>query len=531
MRLRGLTAGLLLLAATLAGCERPPVDSGQQGFRGTGMVQIDNRAAHDAKLAAQVAPAIDRPSRVRENAPKAGTTYKNIQVLGDLSIGEFGRTMNAITNWVSPQEGCAYCHVDGNFAADDKYTKIVARQMMLMVKQVNSNWSAHVGETGVTCYTCHRGNPLPVQRWFLATVPTTYSGQLMARGGQNSPAPLVGLASLPADPFSTFLLKTDQPQSIRVASTEALASGRPGAVKQAEATYGMMIHVSKSLGVNCTYCHNTRAFASWPESSPARVKAWYGIQMTRNVNSDYLEPLDKTFPALPLGRLGPTGDAAKVNCATCHQGLNKPLAGAKMARKYPALWLTGTAPMLDAPVPGTEPERAVPSEVLASQAAPSAATERASAPPAEATVAAVAPVIAAALSAPSPVPVPAPVAPPALPPSALPSPTASRVVTEAAADKGKPGCAAIQATAVKEATRVPADAESKQVTGSGRLQFHSAPDSGCVMKGIFIVTGESVVALQEFSGYTSVRYRNPRTAIEVSGWVTSTQLAPKAQRR
>jgi photosynthetic reaction center cytochrome c subunit len=31
------------------------------------------------------------------------------------------------------------------------------------------------------------------------------------------------------------------------------------------------------------------------------------------------------------------GDVAKVNCATCHQGVFKPLYGASMAKDYPEL--------------------------------------------------------------------------------------------------------------------------------------------------------------------------------------------------
>ncbi|MDH4052102.1 MAG: photosynthetic reaction center cytochrome c subunit family protein, partial [Rubrivivax sp.] len=49
---------------------------------------------------------------------------------------------------------------------------------------------------------------------------------------------------------------------------------------------------------------------------------------------DYLVPLSSTSPP---SRLGPTGDVAKVSCATCHQGVYKPLYGAPMAEKYPAL--------------------------------------------------------------------------------------------------------------------------------------------------------------------------------------------------
>ena len=36
-------------------------------------------------------------------------------------------------------------------------------------------------------------------------------------------------------------------------------------------------------------------------------------------------------------RLGPTGDAPKANCTTCHQGAYKPLYGANMLDDYPSL--------------------------------------------------------------------------------------------------------------------------------------------------------------------------------------------------
>ena len=64
------------------------------------------------------------------------------------------------------------------------------------------------------------------------------------------------------------------------------------------------------------------------------MTAWYGIRMARDLNLAYMEPLTDTFPA---HRKGETGDVAKVNCATCHQGAYKPLNGAKMAKDFPEL--------------------------------------------------------------------------------------------------------------------------------------------------------------------------------------------------
>ena len=95
-----------------------------------------------------------------------------------------------------------------------------------------------------------------------------------------------------------------------------------------------MVYMSESLGVNCTFCHNSRAFSNWAQSTPQRVTAWHGIQMARDLNASYLDPLSSVFPAY---RLGPNHDSAKVGCATCHQGVNKPLYGVSMAKDYPEL--------------------------------------------------------------------------------------------------------------------------------------------------------------------------------------------------
>ena len=95
-----------------------------------------------------------------------------------------------------------------------------------------------------------------------------------------------------------------------------------------------MMHMSQGLGVNCTYCHNSRSFSAWDQSTPQRTTAWYGIRMVRDLNNAYLDPL---LPTYPHNRLGPLGDAPKANCATCHQGASKPLLGVSMLKDYPEL--------------------------------------------------------------------------------------------------------------------------------------------------------------------------------------------------
>jgi photosynthetic reaction center cytochrome c subunit len=82
--------------------------------------------------------------------------------------------------------------------------------------------------------------------------------------------------------------------------------------------------------------------------------------MARDLNTAYMEPLTSTFPE---HRLGPTGDVAKTNCTTCHQGAFKPMYGRAMAKDYPGMKgapspaLAASAPELvaqDAAAPAVE---------------------------------------------------------------------------------------------------------------------------------------------------------------------------------
>lgn len=324
--------GLVGAALVLGACgERPPMQSTQQGYRGTGMVDIQNPRLVAARAAAQPAVPESQPP-VGNDGPKARDVYQNVKVLGHLSVGEFTRHMVAMTQWVSPAQGCNYCHNAANLADDSKYTKVVARRMIEMTQHLNADWKQHVAGTGVTCYTCHRGAPVPQNIAYTAATP---KNNLVATGlgndaGQNKAVPSVALASLPYDPVTPYLLGDD---AIRVNGPTALPTGNRASIKQAEHTYSLMMHMSQSLGVNCTHCHNTRSFQSW-EGPPQRAVAYHGIRMARDLNVAYLTPLTSTFPAESLG---PTGDVAKVNCATCHQGAAKPLNGLAMAKDFSGL--------------------------------------------------------------------------------------------------------------------------------------------------------------------------------------------------
>ncbi len=330
----GLGVGAVVIAVGLAlTYEAPPIQTSQNGFRGLAMVDVQHPRRVAERIAANRVP--EPQPAVTPAGQKASDLYENVKVLADLDVEQFNRLMAAITEWVSPEQGCGYCHAEGEPLSSDKlYTKVVARSMLQMVGTINADWQAHVGATGTTCWTCHRGKPVPSGIWFTEPNPMQAGGGAQGPTGQIRPAPVATLASLPGDPLTPLLSGPDAP--IRVIDKHVLPlRDRQGASIQAtELTYSLMHYVSDSLGVNCTYCHNSRSFFAWDQSTPQRTAAWHGIRMVRALNQTYLEPLRGVFPK---ERLGPLGDVPKLACATCHQGAAKPLLGVSMLKDYPEL--------------------------------------------------------------------------------------------------------------------------------------------------------------------------------------------------
>jgi photosynthetic reaction center cytochrome c subunit len=315
----------VLVLPWLAACHR--TQTVQRGFRGQGSEQLYSESTLSKLDAINKYP---KPLRAANlNPPTAAQTYENVHVVGDLSKQQFARLMLSIKSWVAPEAGCNYCHNAPDYTNDDKYTKRVAREMLKMTRHINTDWTAHVGATGVTCFTCHRGQAVPAKLWYAAP-DRTLSGPFVIKPGR-PPTASAANTTIPTDPMSDYLLHDN---NIRIVGPTALQTGNRRSVYQAQDTYSLMMVMAESLGVNCTFCHYTAAFYNWDMSTPQRATAWYGIRMVRDLNNNVMLPL-KTL--LPQERLGPTGDVPKIYCATCHQGSNKPLWGAPMLKDYPEL--------------------------------------------------------------------------------------------------------------------------------------------------------------------------------------------------
>ncbi len=296
-------------------------------------------------------------------APPAGG-FKNVQVLTDVAPAEFMRLQQAITEWVSPKQGCAFCHTEGDFASDAKPQKVAARLMLQMTRQINADWGNHVATAGVTCFTCHRGQPVPAETWF--PQPPAKERKFVAIQEPYQEAADTVRKFFPDNGWAEYYL---QNEPISAQSLTALPSGQVHATIVVKRIYEMMMQMSDGMGVNCGYCHNSRAFWDWSQSTPQRWTAHYAIEQVRQINNQFLLNLsnqiamtrtrvhETSLPVLPASETGVMEGNGFVVCATCHYAQPKPMGGANVIADYPSLVGQKSAPKTtsDSPAPVLQP--------------------------------------------------------------------------------------------------------------------------------------------------------------------------------
>lgn len=99
--------------------------------------------------------------------PRPPRPPENVQVLTELD----GQPLRAEMQRIAAALGvkCDHCHVQGNFASDEKSPKRAARRMLEMTRALNARhfpkYEVKEGESvlgRVTCFTCHRGMTAPL---------------------------------------------------------------------------------------------------------------------------------------------------------------------------------------------------------------------------------------------------------------------------------------------------------------------------------------------------------------------------------
>ena len=151
--------GLLLLtmiawATATASQEAPPARTGAPSTRYVNPSQeINDRYAQ--RVLASVG------NRKKEPADQV---FKNLQIewlknvpaenLIDIMNYGYSRALGV---------SCTHCHVEADFASDEKRPKRAAREMAVMHRGVNTqlrqmkNLESPAGDRNINCFTCHRG--------------------------------------------------------------------------------------------------------------------------------------------------------------------------------------------------------------------------------------------------------------------------------------------------------------------------------------------------------------------------------------
>ena len=98
-----------------------------------------------------------------QDAPKKGpdpfAEPKNLKVFQSLTGAQLRDAMLSFRVALGVQ--CTHCHVQGDFASETNPKKEVARNMILMAREINGHFPAD-GNMRVRCYTCHRGALKPL---------------------------------------------------------------------------------------------------------------------------------------------------------------------------------------------------------------------------------------------------------------------------------------------------------------------------------------------------------------------------------
>ena len=97
------------------------------------------------------------PSPFVESDEPAGEVYKNLKIFGRMPASRLGRVMGVLT--AALDVDCTHCHVEGDWASDEKEPKQTARKMFAMRGAIQNKHFDK--DTSISCWTCHRGSSEP----------------------------------------------------------------------------------------------------------------------------------------------------------------------------------------------------------------------------------------------------------------------------------------------------------------------------------------------------------------------------------
>jgi photosynthetic reaction center cytochrome c subunit len=297
----------------------------------------------------------------------------NVQVLQGMSSAQIWTYMQQYVSG-GLGVGCQYCHNINNFASDEIPQKVSARAMLRLVNDVNAefivglpNWRGNY----VQCTTCHNNQPNNLEGFGVQFVNSVPPIQVVVDPLDDQGVPITDPALKPAEVaqpvdlkdailFYVYNYQIWKPfdPNVEESGRGSMALTFEGGPTQEQVTINqnVMNYQSWSLGVGCTFCHNSRNFLAF-ETDPAgnlanplyaynRLKAMRMLQLTTWLAENWLEYGAIAKDAIPSIREGGAseysyrqlGDGQIYNvpgCYTCHQGNSVPLAAINQSQIAP----------------------------------------------------------------------------------------------------------------------------------------------------------------------------------------------------
>jgi photosynthetic reaction center cytochrome c subunit len=294
----------------------------------------------------------------------------NVQVLTGMSSAQIWTYMQQYVSG-GLGVGCQYCHNLENFASDEYPQKIAARNMLRLVNDVNRefmvglpNWRGNY----VQCATCHNNQPNNLEGFgvqFVNSVPPiNVTVDPLDANGQAildpalKPAPLqqqIDLKNAVLYYIYNYQVWKPYDPSDPESGRGSLALTYDGGRTQDQVTINqnVMNYQAWSLGVGCTFCHNSRNFVAY-ETDPAgdnvlnpvygynKLKAQRMMQLTTWLAANWTQYGAQPKAEIPTDSAAAStlsyqvlGDGQLYNvpgCYTCHQGNSIPLAAVNQSQ-------------------------------------------------------------------------------------------------------------------------------------------------------------------------------------------------------
>jgi photosynthetic reaction center cytochrome c subunit len=297
----------------------------------------------------------------------------NVQVLQGMSSAQIWTYMQQYVSG-GLGVGCQYCHNINNFASDEIPQKASARAMLRLVNDVNAefivglpNWRGNY----VQCTTCHNNQPNNLEGFGVQFANSVPPIQVVVDPLDSEGVPIIDPALKPAEVaqpvdlkdailFYVYNYQIWKPfdPNVEESGRGSMALTFEGGPTQEQVTINqnVMNYQAWSLGVGCTFCHNSRNFLAF-ETDPAgnlanplyaynRLKAQRMLQLTTWLAENWPAYGAIAKDAIPTIREGGAseysyrqlGDGQIYNvpgCYTCHQGNSVPLAAINQSQIAP----------------------------------------------------------------------------------------------------------------------------------------------------------------------------------------------------